>query len=130
MFCSTASVLKPVIINSLAIIIITTTLLNGTTASSIPIRAIIADETKSLSANGSINFPKLVTRLYFLAMYPSKQSVIEARQNIPVAIYRATCLSKPNGQSKSTKKIGIIIILAIVNLLGKFIYSTLSPIKS
>ena len=36
---------------------------------------ISAEHTSSLSANGSINFPKFVTRLYFLAIFPSSISV-------------------------------------------------------
>ena len=45
-----------------------------------------ADATKSLSANGSINFPKFVTRLYFLAIFPSSISVKLATIKIMSAI--------------------------------------------
>ena len=31
-----------------------------------------AEQTRSLSARGSMNLPKFVTRLYFLAMWPSR----------------------------------------------------------
>ena len=37
-----------------------------------------AAHTRSLSARGSRNFPKVVTRLFFLAILPSNQSVTEA----------------------------------------------------
>ena len=37
--------------------------------------AIMAALTSSLSARGSMNLPKLVTRLYFLAIFPSIRSV-------------------------------------------------------
>ena len=39
------------------------------------IRQIRAEQTRSLSASGSMNFPKFVTRLYFLAIFPSSMSV-------------------------------------------------------
>ena len=39
------------------------------------VRQINAAATRSLSARGSINFPKFVTRLYFLAIFPSRRSV-------------------------------------------------------
>ena len=42
--------------------------------------------TSSLSARGSINFPKSVTRLYFLAIFPSSMSVRLAMIKIAVAI--------------------------------------------
>ena len=42
---------------------------------------------KSLSARGSTNFPKLDTRLYFRARYPSKVSVRLAIINMETAIY-------------------------------------------
>lgn len=37
-----------------------------------------ADITSILSARGSMNFPKFVTKLYFLAIFPSIASVIDA----------------------------------------------------
>ena len=78
---SDAISLKPLIINSLAIIIITTHagILSRSTS------AISAEHTKSLSASGSINLPKLVTRLYFLAIFPSSKSVKLANTNIAAA---------------------------------------------
>jgi len=41
-----------------------------------------AERTNILSAKGSTNLPKDVVRLYFLAMYPSKKSVMELRKKI------------------------------------------------
>jgi len=41
-------------------------------------KQIKADVIRSLSARGSIILPKSVMRLYFLAKYPSRASVIEA----------------------------------------------------
>jgi hypothetical protein len=40
------------------------------------------DITSILSDMGSMFFPKSETKLYFLAMYPSKKSLNEARKNI------------------------------------------------
>ncbi len=40
------------------------------------------DITNILSDIGSIFFPKLETKLYFLAIYPSRKSLNEARKNI------------------------------------------------
>ncbi|MPM77897.1 hypothetical protein SDC9_124906 [bioreactor metagenome] len=45
-----------------------------------------ADITNNLSAKGSINFPKSVTKLFFLAIWPSRASVIDAIINIKQAI--------------------------------------------
>ena len=50
-------------------------------------RQIIAEQTKSLSASGSMNFPKLVTRLYFLAIFPSSMSVRLAMIKMATAMY-------------------------------------------
>ena len=47
-----------------------------------------ADITNILSARGSINFPKLVTKLYFLATFPSIASVIDATIKIIRAIVK------------------------------------------
>ena len=41
-------------------------------------RAIRAEQTRSLSARGSMNLPKSVTRPYFLAILPSAISVRDA----------------------------------------------------
>ena len=116
---SAATRRKPLIINSLAII--TITIQHGILSSSI--NAIIADETRSLSASGSINFPKLVTRLYFLAILPSSISVIEANANIKSAIQFPYGIKPPYSLSHSNaiKKNGISTVLRIVSLLGKFI---------
>ena len=51
------------------------------------IKQISAEQTKSLSASGSINFPKFVTRLSLLARYPSKKSVALAIQKSASAIH-------------------------------------------
>ena len=49
-------------------------------------RQINAAHTSNLSAKGSMNFPKFVTRLYFLAILPSAKSVRHAITKIAVAI--------------------------------------------
>ena len=49
-------------------------------------RATKAVITKILSARGSINFPKLVTILKLLAIYPSKLSLKDKSIKIPKAI--------------------------------------------
>ena len=97
--------------------------------------AISAEHTKSLSASGSINFPKFVTRLYFLAILPSKRSVRLARINIAAAIISPVIPSP--GIYRNIRNTGIIIVLNIVSLLGKFnvvpscLYSsTILPIRS
>ena len=83
--------------------------------------AMSAEHTSSLSARGSMNFPKLVTRLYFLAIFPSSISVSDAAMNIP----SATHFDHPGDIYKNTRKNGIIIALSIVNLFGKFILLSL-----
>ena len=75
---SAAIALKILTVSSLATIIIT--IQPATKLYSI--MHINADKTNNLSANGSINFPKSVTRLCFLAILPSKKSVIDANINI------------------------------------------------
>ena len=47
---------------------------------------IIAEHTRSLSARGSINLPKFVTKLFLRARYPSNQSVMLAAAKITRAI--------------------------------------------
>src|SRR5699024_5906955 len=77
-----AITLKPVIINSLATTI--TTIHAETLFKSISIiRAVVAN---ILSANGSKNFPKVVTKFLLLAKYPSIKSVNEATINIIAGI--------------------------------------------
>ena len=49
-------------------------------------KQINAEPTNSLSAKGSINFPKFETKLYFLAKYPSKKSDKHATQNTTQAV--------------------------------------------
>ena len=46
--------------------------------------------TRSLSATGSMNLPKSVTRPLLRAMCPSRKSVMHPRMNSPAAIYRYT----------------------------------------
>ena len=69
--------LRPVTINSLASISTTAT---GSIQRS-NVKQISAVITRSLSARGSRNFPNVVTRLCFLAILPSNQSVIDAAAN-------------------------------------------------
>src|SRR5574344_1114552 len=112
---SAATSLKPLIINSLAITI--RTIHVGSLSSSI--KHIKAEQTKSLSASGSINFPKFVIRLYFLAILPSSKSVSDAIIKIESAIH----LSYPvMSIIRNTTKTGTRITLRIVSLLGRFIY--------
>lgn len=69
MFSDAAIILNPVTANSLAIIMIIAQ------AGMIPllVNNIKAEFVSILSAKGSANFPKLVTKLFFLAKYPSKK---------------------------------------------------------
>jgi hypothetical protein len=48
-------------------------------------KIISVELTRILSAIGSNSFPKFVTWLFFLARYPSSQSVAEAKPNNPNA---------------------------------------------
>src|SRR5690625_3983800 len=107
-----ASILKPVIVNSLAIIIITTQ--PGILPTST--KRIKAAATNILSANGSINFPKVVIRSIPLAIYPSKVSVRAAIIKI-IAAYK-WALGKL--ELKTSIKIGTKNTLHIVILLAKF----------
>ncbi len=87
------------------------------------VKQIKADATNSLSASGSINFPKLVTRLYFLAIFPSKRSVRLATIKIATAAYMPAL---PRfGISMQTTKGTIRITRSIVSLFGKFMASSL-----
>ena len=117
---SDATKRNPLMINSLAIITITIHAANR----SISTRQIMAEHTKSLSANGSINFPKFVTRLYFLAIFPSAISVRLATIKMAVAMYFP--YSGKYGASKKNTKNGINITRNIVSLFGKFMQSLLS----
>src|SRR5699024_10571692 len=80
--------------------------------------------TSSLSARGSMNFPKLVTRFRALAILPSSISVRLARQNRTRAIH----LPAPPATSVSIKntKNGTMITRSTVSLFGKFILHQLS----
>ena len=64
--------------------IITATIHAGTVPK--PESIINPDATNNLSANGSIIFPKLVTKLFFLDILPSRASVTAAITNIAKAI--------------------------------------------
>ncbi len=68
---------KPLIINSRAMIMMT----NHAGRRLRSIIQIIAEHTSNLSARGSINLPKFVTRLFLRARYPSNQSVTLATTN-------------------------------------------------
>ena len=85
----------------------------------ISIIQIIAEHTRSLSANGSINFPKFVTRLYFLAIFPSNMSVRLATQNKMSAIHLFA--GPPTSVNIKNTKNGTMITLNTVSLFGKFI---------
>ena len=95
------------------------TITNHAASFFVSIIQIIAEHTSSLSASGSINFPKFVTRLYFLAIFPSRRSVKLATQNNASAIHLFA--APPTSVSiKNTKK-GTINIRKTVNLFGRFI---------
>ena len=119
---------NPLMINSLAMITRTTI----TFSLFIDVRQISAVHTSSLSASGSINLPKFVTRLYFLAIFPSSISVRLATQKITSAIHLSAAPVISN--NINTTKNGIKITRKIVNLFGKFIITLLSnhnlPIRS
>ena len=57
---------------------------------------IIAEQVNSLSAIGSMNFPKSVTRLRLRAMFPSSESVIAASTKMIAAIQCETSSETPN----------------------------------
>ena len=107
---SAATKRKPLIINSLEIMAMT--IHAGIRFNST--RQIKAEQTRSLSARGSINFPKSVTRLYFLAILPSNISVRDATTKIISAIH----LEKSDSIKKT--KNGIRKIRKIVNRFGRF----------
>ena len=115
-----------ILINSLAIMIIT--IQDGMAPFSM--RQIIAEQTSNLSANGSINLPKLVTRLYFLAILPSSMSVSDAAMNktAPQSVNIVSVVDEKfvkTGSSITTMKIGTIISLITVSLFGRFIFIVL-----
>ena len=88
-------------INSLATIIIT---IHGANVPS-PTKQIMAEQTNSLSASGSMNFPKFVIRLYFLAIVPSSLSVIDAATKITSAAH----FPQLYGISSHTTKTGSVL---------------------
>ena len=110
--------LKALIKSSLAIIMltqiepITVGITDGTVSKNI--KAVL---TKSLSAIGSKNLPRLVTILYFLAIYPSKKSDTARRINNP----NATKFEYGKLINPTAKNTGNNIILENVILFGKFI---------
>ncbi|EQJ06693.1 UNVERIFIED_ORG: hypothetical protein QQG_4997 [Clostridioides difficile Y384] len=126
--CSTSSKRKPVTANSRQTMIATTQP-GAFPWSTNMIKAVI---TSILSANGSANLPKLVTRPRARAIFPSNQSVILAKAKItaPTSCVTASVVSPtlncPQSKGKPTTKmkIGIIQILSTVNLFGKFTLST------
>jgi hypothetical protein len=74
-----------------------------------------AAATISLSATGSRNLPKIVTIPIRLAIYPSSQSVMEARANTKVAMK----LEVLEGDSNRTTSTGIMTIRKNVRKLGR-----------
>ena len=114
-FLSAAITLKPVIASSLAIINART---HHTFLYPSSMKHTRTEITNILSASGSKNFPKFVTKLYFLAIYPSRKSVKHATAYIVSAIYILY-----GTFSAIIKNIvnGIRITLKIDNLFGKFI---------
>ena len=110
-----ANMRKPVMANSLATIIMTPHA--GITPSSTSI--IKADIVSTLSAKGSRNFPKVVTRLYFRAKWPSRKSVKAATQKTRDAARRVAGVFNKNRMTKTgTKKSRIIVSLfAMFNII-------------
>lgn len=105
--------LKPVMINSRNIIKLTIqefTTPNSRKAQNTPIISI-------LSAIGSKILPKSEIKFFFRAMYPSKKSVIEARQKITKAIRRETKLFCNINPMQIKER----MIRKIVSLFGIFI---------
>ena len=80
---------------------------------------IIAEHTSSLSAKGSMNFPKFVTRFLARAILPSSISVRLATQNKTNAIHLFA--GPPISVNIKNTKNGTMITLKTVNLFGKFI---------
>ena len=87
---------------------------------------IIALITRSLSAIGSMNFPKFVTSPFLRAIWPSSASVIEARMNTATAAY---CAAGALISARITNT-GIMQILSMESLFGKFIYGNTFPVRS
>src|SRR5699024_2146190 len=113
---SAATRRNPLMINSLAMI----TMVIHAASFPIAVKQIRAEHTRSLSAKGSMNFPKFVTRLYFLARYPSKVSVRLAATKITRAIHLSA--APVISYIKKATKNGIMITLVIVSLFGVFIF--------
>jgi len=65
-----------------------------------------------------MTMPHFVTKLYFLAMYPSNTSVAPASRNIEIAITRLLSID----EKKNSTKTGIRKSLNRVRILGIFIY--------
>ena len=78
--------------------------------------------TSILSARGSANLPKSVTKLYFLAIFPSSRSVKLATMKMATA----TQVAPGKSQYSTTINTGISKIRSMVSLLGKFIIYVLS----
>ncbi len=106
---------------------------DGTTP--FPVKTINAVMTSNLSASGSVNFPKLVTRWCRRAICPSRLSVIVAAINKIAPISWAIGIVAPqkltapqlcNGRTINNKKKGIIIKRITVSLFGKF--NVLTPL--
>ncbi len=109
-----AQSLSPYTINSLAMFIITGTAEHNPSCE----KQTRADKTSTLSARGSKNLPKFVTRFWLLAICPSKKSVIDAMMNTTSAHIADTGTIS---HSKKKMKNGTSITLIIVSLLGRFI---------
>ena len=77
----------------------------------------------NLSARGSRNLPKFVTRFLALAIFPSARSVSAVTRNNAAAIIRATN-SPPMGYRMNTIQSGTRIILSTVSLFGRLSFIT------
>ena len=116
---SAATRRNPLIINSRAMMMMTNHACNFPNG----IIQIIAEHTSSLSAKGSMNFPKFVTRFLARAILPSSISVRLATQNKTNAIHLFA--GPPTSVNIKNTKNGTMITRNTVSLFGKFIISAL-----
>jgi hypothetical protein len=84
----------------------------------------------NLSAKGSRNLPRLVINFNFLAKYPSRKSVIEARINMISENRYTAGIGRllntkfgitSNGYNKTITMRKTMMMRPVVNLFGKFI---------
>ena len=81
----------------------------------------MAEITRNLSASGSMNLPKSVIILYFLAIFPSIMSVRETTAKIAAVMIRRAVSPMGRGTHRQTRNTGTMHRRNTVSLLGKFI---------